>query len=127
MERIRERVYKYPCKVHVDDKNMIHELYSYLVEHNYYIREPYEPCMVNGEMSYPNTLVTWVDYNIITNFMPYSSGFAILARKEETNSYFSVDCGDDIELFKKLTIIRDKDDDYDFEDKSINIKNKKLH
>lgn len=127
MERIRERVYKYPCKVHVDDKNMINELYTYLVEHNYYIREPYEPCMVNGEMSYPNTLVTWVDYDIITNFMPYSAGLAVLTREERSNSCFYVDCGDDIELFKKLTIIRDKDDDYDFEDKSINIKNKNNH
>lgn len=128
MERIRERVYKYHCKVHVDDENiLINDLYPYLVKHNYYVREPYEPCMVNGEMSYPNTLITFVDYDVVSHFMPYAAGLAVLIRKELLDHSFYVDCGDDIELFKKLTIIRDKDDDYDFEDKPINIENKKLH
>lgn len=120
------KVYKYPCKVIVNDENILNnELYPFLRAHNYYIDSPYQSCVGNGVMYPANVLVTCNDkrifqYNFLTDG---KDGYAILTREDVIKDRNFIDCGEDIELFKKLVIIKDEDENYDFGNEIINIKN----
>lgn len=119
------RVYKYPCKVIVNDENILNnELYPFLRAHNYYIDYPYQSCVGNGVMCPANVLVTCNDKRIFQyHILADMDGYVVLTREDVIKNRKFIDCGEDIELFKKLVIIKDEDENYDFGNEIINIKN----
>lgn len=119
------RVYKYPCKVIVNDENILNnELYPFLRAHNYYIDSPYQSCMGSDGLHLANVLVTCNDKRIFQyHILADMDGYAVLTREDAIKNRKFIDCGEDIELFKKLVIIKDEDENYDFGNEISNIKN----
>lgn len=107
-----ENTYKYSCKVEVSDKNTLKELYRYLQYHKYAVDVPYKS--VGKYLA--NILVTVNDKRWLSYYRYYreDEGYAVLTRsdviKYRTNI---VDCGTDIELFKRLVVVKSEEDDFD--------------
>lgn len=119
------RVYKYPCKIIVNDEKILNnELYPFLRAYNYYVDYPYKSCMTNGVICPANVLVTCNDKrNLLYRNLTDTDGYAVLTREDAIEYRDFIDCGEDIELFKKLVIIKDGDKNYDFGNEITNIKN----
>lgn len=109
-----KNTYKYSCKVEVNDKNTLKELYDYLRYNNYYISNPY----LSVGKYLANILVTVNDKRWLLDYFYYEKyeGYAVLTRSDVIENYpkKTINCGTDIELFKRLVVIKSEEDDFDF-------------
>ena len=89
-----KNTYKYSCKVKVNDEDTLKELYEYLA----------------------NILITindkrWLSYYLYCE----GEGYAVLTRSDVENNFSNIiNCGTDVELFKRLVVIKSEEDDFDF-------------
>ena len=107
-----KNTYKYSCKVEVNDENTLKELYKYLQCHKYVIDSPY----LSVGKYLANILITVNDKRWLLYYLHCEGeGYAILARSDVENNYSNIiNCGNDVELFKRLVVIKSEEDDFDF-------------
>lgn len=107
-----KNTYKYSCKVEVNDKNTLKELYDYLRHYKYVVDKPYQS--VGKYLA--NILVTVNDKRWLSYYLYYKEyeGYAVLTRSDVEEHYTNIiNCGTDVELFKKLVVIKSEEDDFD--------------
>jgi hypothetical protein len=108
-----KNTYKYSCKVEINDKNTLKELYDYLRYYKYVVDKPYQS--VGKYLA--NILVTVNDKNWLSYYLYWKKydAYAVLTRSDIIEHRTNVvDCGTDIELFKRLVVIKSEEDDFDF-------------
>lgn len=107
-----KNTYKYSCKVEVNDEDTLKELYEYLRHHKYVVDSPYQS--VGKYLA--NILVTVNDKRWLSYYLYYKryEGYAVLTRSDVEKNYTNIiNCGTDVELFKKLVVIKSEEDDFD--------------
>lgn len=107
-----KNTYKYSCKVEVNDEDTLKELYEYLRHHKYVVDSPYQS--VGKYLA--NILVTVNDKRWLSYYLYYEGyeGYAVLTRSDAEKNYTNIiNCGTDVELFKKLVVIKSEEDDFD--------------
>mgnify|MGYP000579894465 CR=1 FL=1 len=107
-----KNTYKYSCKVEVNDEDTLKELYEYLRHHKYVVDSPYQS--VGKYLA--NILVTVNDKRWLSYYLYYEryEGYAVLIRSDIENYHTNtINCGTDVDLFKKLVIIKYDEDDFD--------------
>lgn len=108
-----KNTYKYSCKVEVNDEDTLEELYEYLQYHKYVVDSPYQS--VGKYLA--NILVTINDKRWLLYYLYYEryEGYAVLTRSDVEKNYTNIiNCGTDVELFKRLVVIKSEENDFDF-------------
>lgn len=107
-----KNTYKYSCKVEVNDEDTLKELYEYLRHHKYVVDKPYQS--VGKYLA--NILVTVNDKKWLSYYLYWKryEGYAVLTRSDIIKHKINIiNCDTDIELFKKLVVIKSEEDDFD--------------
>lgn len=107
-----KNTYKYSCKVKVNDEDTLKELYEYLQCHKYVIDSPY----LSVGKYLANILITINDKRWLSYYLYWEGeGYAVLTRSDVENNFSNIiNCGTDVELFKRLVVIKSEEDDFDF-------------